>query len=284
MTQSILCRWCVWITRSITTVILLVLMYTIFQNQYNPCNKTGITSAITPSAIMTYCKLDEFSLTLDEVEQAKASVNDYLHMLQQIEFNDDFYLSRLVTLMSDKITREMRYVKDEPYTKIIVWSWHGGDSVRQDQLKQTIYAVIERLPMIPNEESLVDLLLETCATESHRGKYVQQMHGPAIGIYQMEPNTLHDTLDWLKHNHIDIYTSVQQFYEKSQTLEWNYKHNVPWQTALAVSYYWRMCGDTLVNITIDLPARAAVYKRWWNTIAGAASIDKYLRDCEIYLS
>jgi hypothetical protein len=36
------------------------------------------------------------------------------------------------------------------------------------------------------------LLLGTAAIESNCGEYIKQINGPALGIWQMEPDTLHD--------------------------------------------------------------------------------------------
>ncbi len=39
---------------------------------------------------------------------------------------------------------------------------------------------------------LKELLVFTCAVESAGGTYVRQVNGPALGIYQLEPNTFSD--------------------------------------------------------------------------------------------
>ena len=50
----------------------------------------------------------------------------------------------------------------------IIWSWKGGNTVKLDQLKQTIITVQERIS-IPSNEHTTLLLLETSAVESNRG-------------------------------------------------------------------------------------------------------------------
>ena len=59
--------------------------------------------------------------------------------------------------------------KESP--KIRVWSWKGGASVKKEQLRETIKAVINRLPLESTNETMVDLLMETAAVETHRGTY-----------------------------------------------------------------------------------------------------------------
>src|SRR6266478_1286657 len=44
-----------------------------------------------------------------------------------------------------------------------------------------------------------DLLLATCAQESRLGEYLHQENGPALGIYQIEPASLHDLWFWVQH-------------------------------------------------------------------------------------
>jgi hypothetical protein len=60
------------------------------------------------------------------------------------------------------------------------------------QLRElVIRPVLEYLhPDIPYSHEAEDLLMMIAAHESHLGEYVKQVQGPALGIYQMEPDTL----------------------------------------------------------------------------------------------
>ena len=168
--------------------------------------------------------------------------------------------------------------------RIVVWSWKGGNSIKKEQLERTIMAVLLRLPKTTSDYSAVQLLMETCAVETHRGVHVTQLKdGPARGIYQMEINTIDDTLTWMKKYHKDQYKAVQVFYNKKESQEWNYRHNVPWQTAMAISYYWRMCGgnDTIKN-AVSVDDRASLYKKVWNTHKGATTIATYHERVKLY--
>ena len=182
-----------------------------------------------------------------------------------------------------KKDRKTKYENSSNNTKIIVWSWQGGNSVKKEQLEQTINAVLSRLDHIPHDKNLVALLMETAAVESHRGKYMTQLNdGPARGIYQMEYNTIIDTLAWLKKSYNDVYRSVQSFYNKNESELWNYCYNVPWQTAMAITYYWRFGGTDIVNLCETRYDRALLYKLIWNTKNGKTTLDKYFRDTETY--
>ena len=60
-------------------------------------------------------------------------------------------------------------------------------SIKIDQLKKAIEEVLDYLNL--NSLSAVNLLLGTAAQESRLGEYIEQVNGPALGIFQMEPKT-----------------------------------------------------------------------------------------------
>lgn len=59
------------------------------------------------------------------------------------------------------------------------------------QLRELIIKpALQDLVMLSDDA--VELLIFTCAVESNGGTYIKQLDGPALGIYQMEPNTYND--------------------------------------------------------------------------------------------
>jgi len=67
-------------------------------------------------------------------------------------------------------------------------------SINAKQLRMLIvrHTLHEMDMWSPASENLV---MGTCAQESHLGSYIKQLsNGPALGIYQMEPNTYLDVL------------------------------------------------------------------------------------------
>ena len=103
-------------------------------------------------------------------------------------------------------------------TKIIVWSWEGGATVKKEQLAQTIEAVHERLSIVPKGSAdHVALLMETSAVESSRGYIVRQVGGPARGIFQMEPTTERCMRSWMKDNFPRVDDEVMAFYDKKKS-------------------------------------------------------------------
>ena len=169
-------------------------------------------------------------------------------------------------------------------TKIIVWSWEGGATVKKEQLAQTIAAVQERLSIVPKgSKDHVALLLETSAVESLRGIIVRQKGGPARGIFQMEPATERCTLGWLKNNFPKVHSEVMAFYDKNKSPEWNRTHNVPYNVAMSTVYYWRRMGDGLTDRIGTLEDRAKVWKTHYNTYLGKGSIAGYIKKAGKYL-
>ena len=67
-------------------------------------------------------------------------------------------------------------------------------SFRKDQFEELVRDALEEIEdFIPVSDSAVNLLLGTCAQESHFGRFLRQLGGgPALGVFQMEPATLND--------------------------------------------------------------------------------------------
>ena len=169
-------------------------------------------------------------------------------------------------------------------TKIIVWSWEGGATVKKEQLAQTIEAVQERLSIVPKGSAdHVALLMETSAVESSRGYIVRQVGGPARGIFQMEPTTEQCMRSWLKDNFPRVHDEVMAFYDKKKSPEWNLTHNVPYNVAMSTAYYWRRMGDSLAGNITTLEDRAKVWKTHYNTYLGKGSIAGYIKKAGKYL-
>ena len=204
------------------------------------------------------------------------------------------------TIKGDSIKRQVEDVEANPRakmrvtykdrfdtskdTKIIVWSWEGGATVKKEQLAQTIEAVQERLSIVPKGSAdHVALLMETSAVESSRGYIVRQVGGPARGIFQMEPTTERCMRSWLKDNFPSVHDEVMAFYDRKKSPDWNRTHNVPYNVAMSTAYYWRRMGDSLAENITTLEDRAKVWKTHYNTYLGKGSIAGYIRKAEKYL-
>lgn len=129
-----------------------------------------------------------------------------------------------------------------------------------------------------------DLLMATAAQETHIGEYLAQEKGPALGIYQMEPATLHDLFDnYLNASQqqnvhwapvLTAFRAPGGMYDFSQ-LPWN----MAYATVLARINYFRVREALPVN------SRAGLwyyYKKYWNTSMGAATQDEFVANLDKY--
>ena len=146
-------------------------------------------------------------------------------------------------------------------------------------------------PTIPYSEAAVELLMMTCAHESHLGTYIKQVNGPALGIYQMEPATHTDI--W--NNFLKYKNSVSEammnlaFYVHYSIAEHPFEDevhpdelvsNLSYATAMARVHYYRD-SQPLPDVS-DIKGLAKYAKRVYNTHEGKASWKNYFTSYERY--
>lgn len=113
--------------------------------------------------------------------------------------------------------------------------------------------------------SAVNLLLGTGAQESACGTYLRQLGGgPAMGAFQMEPQTF----DWLKVKYRDFYPEIM--HAVFDRLEWDL-----WLAIFMARLRYRVDPKPLPAPS-DLRALAHYYKRVFNTAAGAATPEQFI--------
>lgn len=123
-----------------------------------------------------------------------------------------------------------------------------------------------------------ELLVFTCAVESDGGTYVQQKNGPAVGIYQCEPNTHNDI--WrnyiLRRNQL-VTQLAMNFNVNGVPDARRLVTDLAYATAICRIHYLRI-SDKIPSCT-DVDAIWAYYKKFYNTEKGKAkkeaSIQKY---------
>jgi len=128
----------------------------------------------------------------------------------------------------------------------------------------------------------VKLLLGTALHESGGLRYHHQDGGPAMGLYQHEPNTFKDLF-----NHYligpdpshpwkpDRLTQLERFAEKGLSVDnqWNL-YNARYATAACRLQYYR--HPFKLPPSDDLEALAGIYKQFWNSSAGAATEQDFI--------
>lgn len=150
--------------------------------------------------------------------------------------------------------------------------------IDKHQLRDLIKRVLESIDL--SSPAAVELLMLTAAQESGLGTYLRQKGGPALGIFQMEPATFRDMwTNYLQHWGQSA-EKVRRFDSPADDLL-EMEANLPYQIAMARMMYRRVKEP--LPAADDVFALASYYKRYWNTLLGAATIqqavESYRRLC-----
>lgn len=123
------------------------------------------------------------------------------------------------------------------------------------------------------------LLMGTWAHESAGGRYIAQVGGPALGAFQMEPDTLKDLyINFLAykpdlHRHMDEHSGSSGINPKDLYLK-------PLYAAMACRlHYWRVSDP----IPTDWEGIANYWKTYYNTYQGKGTVTKFMFDKDRYL-
>ena len=121
-----------------------------------------------------------------------------------------------------------------------------------------------------------ELLIAICAHESLGCSYLIQVGGPALGPYQMEPDT-HDDI-WAKslHDGTPLKETILRY-----CLDGNpFAHQMCWD----LQYATMMARVFLLRIPEALPdasdvtAMANYWKKYWNTPLGAGNVSDFINN------
>lgn len=127
---------------------------------------------------------------------------------------------------------------------------------------------------LPCDASAVELLLMIAAHESGMFKYIQQINGPALGLFQMEPET-----------HKEVHSYMKRKAPKFDDI----KASPPERLVLDLRYSIAMARVFFMRFPEDLPCAtdarglAQYAKKYWNTEAGKATVLDYYNayhDCK----
>lgn len=124
-----------------------------------------------------------------------------------------------------------------------------------------------------------ELLILTAATESLGGRYLHQVGGPALGIYQMEPATHGDCYNnYLAYHHVlrDTVESMSQVSHPNEMV-----FNLMYATAMCRAQYLRFAEP--LPVAHDLPSLAQYWKTYWNTTAGAGTVAQAIDNYRNYV-
>jgi len=151
-----------------------------------------------------------------------------------------------------------------------------AEKLREEIIKPTLIA------LGLYNQAAENLLFGTCAHESHCGKYVRQVGGPALGIYQMEPATYKDLwTNFLKYK-LDLASHLLEVcgYRLQDAIPpaEDLVTNVKLSTAMCRIHYLRVKAP--LPAADDLAGLANYWKKYYNTALGKGTVKQFIQDYE----
>jgi len=150
-----------------------------------------------------------------------------------------------------------------------------------DLRRLVIRPILGRMEL--HSRSAENLLLGTSLAESvvDGDTHLKQISGPALGIYQIEPATHDDVWQHFLAFRHPLELKVKGFLVGHEDKEVQLIWNLAYQTAIARVIYLRV-KERLPEAD-DLWSIALYWKTYWNTSAGAGTIEGFLRKAGAYL-
>lgn len=148
-----------------------------------------------------------------------------------------------------------------------------------DSLRQLIRDTLTPLGLYSSDAE--ELLCATCAQESHLGEYRHQIHGPAVGIFQMEPEDFDDVWTNYLAYHFDLSAALRTLSGQLAPACADMQNNDPFAIAMARVHYVRAPGALPSASSLD--AIWAYYKAHYNTPAGAATQAEFVANYQRYV-
>jgi hypothetical protein len=140
------------------------------------------------------------------------------------------------------------------------------------QFKDLIVRVLSEHPELLSD-SAINLLLGTAAQESQFGRYLRQIGGgPALGVFQMEP----ETFEWLRSVYFDVYPEIST--RQSEELEWDLK-----LATLFARLRYRVIPSKLPGAD-DIPALAKYWNDHYNANPNAGTDAEFIENYHRFVS
>jgi len=151
-------------------------------------------------------------------------------------------------------------------------------SISLSQLRDLAERSLFELDPVLASAAAIELVIGTAAHESGLGTYIRQVRGPALGICQMEPATFLD----ISRRYLDARPELVSrmvalgYPRKPAALEWDIRLAL----VMCRLHYRRV--PTPLPIAGDWEGQAHYWKRHYNTMAGAGTVEQYMRDLKKY--
>jgi len=158
------------------------------------------------------------------------------------------------------------------------WHHDGKNKLDISKLKYEIYQICNNLPNITYSKDLAKLIIETLNIETNLGysDYLSKDHiTKNYGLGQFVMSTAKYILKIQKKKNPDVYNALMRYYDKNISLKDNIRKNVRFTIALQLEYY-KMCDPNLLEHIGTVTARAKIWKKHYNTVQGAGSVNGYI--------
>lgn len=119
---------------------------------------------------------------------------------------------------------------------------------------------------LPLDASAVELLVMIAAHESGLFKHVQQIDGPALGIFQMEPATYSEVHRYMTRRS-DRFSAIKRSSAERMVIDMRY--------AVAMARIYLMRFPEEFPCATDIAGLAQYAKKYWNTEKGKATALDY---------
>lgn len=167
----------------------------------------------------------------------------------------------------DKLTE---FAKENEQLKKALQECKGSKAgIKQTHLKGIISSVLVYLGE-KNPKDWTRLLCLTIATESNMGQFTKQMKGPARGITQVEPSTEREVLAWLHKYHPKTFEHLRKLRVPAKLGIHEAEYNMAYSIGLCYGVYRMRKVNPSKKSTKEL---AALYKKYYNTYKGKATVD-----------
>lgn len=124
-----------------------------------------------------------------------------------------------------------------------------------------------------------NLLLGTAAQESKLGSYLHQINGPALGLYQIEPNTHSDLWGNFLNFRPQLSALVRGLVPSSFNVNDSVSEliwNLSYATAIARLIYERI--PAALPDADDIQGLGAYWKQYYNTSNGAGDVSEFVEN------
>lgn len=146
-------------------------------------------------------------------------------------------------------------------------------SIHKKQLREIVSQTLTEIGLY--SEDALNLIMGTAAQESAFGTYIKQLgSGPALGIFQMEPNTFNDIIE----NYLAYKPALLgKIIKASNIKQLNadaLRYNLKLAICLTRVHYLRVPHPLPSNLN----GYADYWKKHYNTYLGAGTTEEYIKN------